>query len=125
MKNILIRFFIFCNISSCYTPRYVYSPPTQNIPRIDKKNDVELAVNYGTSIDIFHSKGNYNRGLDLLTAWAFINHFAIMLNENFRWESNSTNDTYFQRDSSFLTYKRLYVFFKNNVLTTFNFYFYR
>ncbi len=106
MKNILISFFIFCNISSCYTPRYVYSPPAQNIPVIDKKNDVELAVNYGTSIDIFHSKGNYNRGLDLHTAWAFSNHFAIMLNENFRWESNGTNDTFFQRDSSFLTYKR-------------------
>ena len=106
MKNILIIFFICCYTLSCYTPRYIYGPPTQNIPGIDKKNDVELSANYGTSIDIFHSKGNYNRGLDLHTAWAFINHFAIMLNENFRWESNSTNDTYFQRDSSFLTYKR-------------------
>ena len=106
MKNILISFFIFCYISSCYTPRYVYSPVTQNIPSIDKKNDVELSANYGTSINIFHSKSNYNRGLDLHTAWAFSNHFAIMLNENFRWESNGANDTFFQRDSSFLTYKR-------------------
>ncbi len=106
MKKILIRFFICCYISSCYTPRYVYSPVTQNIPSIDKKNDVELSANYGTAINIFHSKSNYNRGLDLHTAWAFSNHFAIMLNENFRWESNGANDTFFQRDSSFLTYKR-------------------
>lgn len=106
MKNILIGFFICCYISSCYTPRYVYSPSTQNVPSLDKKNDVELSANYGTSIDIFHSNGNYNHGLDLHTAWAFSNHFAMMLNENFRWESNGTNDTFFQGDSSFLTYQR-------------------
>lgn len=109
MKNILISFFICFYISSCYTPRYVYSPVTQNIPSIDKKNDVELSASYATSIDIFHSKSNYNRGLDLHAAWAFSNHFAIMLNENFRWERNSTNDTYFQGDSSFLTYKRNFI----------------
>lgn len=106
MKNILISFFISGVISSCYTPRYVYSPPTQNVPSIDKKNDVELSANYGTSLDIFHSKGNYNRGVDLHTAWAISNHFAVMLNESFRWESNRTNDTFFQSDSSSLTYKR-------------------
>ena len=106
MKNILVNFFICCCISSCYTPRYVYSPVTQNIPSIDKRNDVELSANYGTSIDIFRSKNNYNRGIDLHAAWAFSKHFAFMLNENFRWESNGTNDTFFQRDSSFLTYKR-------------------
>lgn len=106
MKNILPGLFICFCISSCYTPRYVYSPVTQNIPDLDKKNDVELSANYGTSVDIFRSKDNYNTGLDLHSAWAFGNHFAIMANENFRWESNSTNDTFFQGDSSSLTYKR-------------------
>ncbi len=106
MKNILCIFFISCWASSCYTPRYVYSPPTQNIPGLDKKNDVELAANYGSSFDLFHSKGNYNRGPDLHFSWAFSKHFACMLNENLRWESNATNDTYFQNDSSSLTYKR-------------------
>ncbi len=106
MKKIIFSFFISCFISSCYTPRYVYSPPTQNIPGISKKNDLELCANYGTSLDIFHSKSNYNHGIDLHTAWALANHFAIMVNENFRWESNNANDTYFQGDSSFLTYKR-------------------
>ncbi len=106
MKNIVFIFFICCYILSCYTPRYVYSPPTQNIPGLNKKNDVEVAVSYGTSINIFHSKGNFNRGFDLHTAWAFSNHFAVMFNESFRWERNSTNDTFFQGDSSALTYKR-------------------
>ncbi|MEP7231506.1 MAG: hypothetical protein ABI691_14695 [Ginsengibacter sp.] len=106
MKRILIGFLICCYISSCYTPRYVYSPVTQDVPSIDKKNDLEVSANYGTSVDIFRSRGNYNRGLDLHGAWAISKHFAIMLNENFRWESNSTNDTYFQGDSSLLTYKR-------------------
>ena len=91
---------------SCYTPRYVYSPPTQNIPGLGKKNDVELSAHYGTSLDLFHSKGNYNRGIDVHAAWAFSNHFAIMLNQDFRWERNKTNDTYFQRDSSSLKYRR-------------------
>ncbi|MEP7252037.1 MAG: hypothetical protein ABI683_06640 [Ginsengibacter sp.] len=93
-------------LSSCYTPRYVYSPVTQNIPSIEKKNDIEFAANYGTSIDLFRSKHNYNNGLDLHTAWAFNKHFAAMLNENIRWESNGTNDTYFAGDSSQLSYKR-------------------
>ncbi len=106
MKKNPVVFFICFYISSCYTPRYVYSPITQNIPSINKKNDLELSANYGTSVDIFHSKNNYNRGLDLHSAWAVSNHFAIMLNKNLRRESNSTNDTYFQGDSSFLTYKR-------------------
>lgn len=106
MKNILSGFFICCFISSCYTPRYVYSPATQNIPAIDKRNDVELSAAYGTSVDIFHKKNNYNRGLDVHAVWAFSNHFAIMLNENLRWESNDANDSFFPGDSSFLTYKR-------------------
>lgn len=106
MKKILVIFLVCCCAVSCYTPRYVYSPPTQNIPGLDKKNDVELSSHYGTSLDLFHSKGNYNRGIDLHTAWAFSNHFAIMINQNFRWERNKTNDTYFQNDSSSLKYRR-------------------
>ena len=44
MKNIVFIFFICCYSLSCYTPRYVYSPPTQNIPGLIKKNDVEIAI---------------------------------------------------------------------------------
>ncbi len=108
MKYIAIIFFVCISIASCYTPRYVYSPPAQNIPGLALKNDVELSANYGTSINLFSIRGNYNRGFDLQGAWAFSNHFALMVNETFRWEKNSTNDTFFQGDSSALTYKRAF-----------------
>ena len=106
MKNIFAIICLCCYLSSCYTPRYVYSPVTQNIPSIDKKNDVEFIANYSTSVDLLRSKRNYNNGIDLHSAWAFSKHFAGMLNENIRWESNNTNDTYFAGDSSQLSYKR-------------------
>ncbi|MEP6582864.1 MAG: hypothetical protein ABJA90_01305 [Ginsengibacter sp.] len=106
MKKIAAPLLVSFYLASCYTPRYVYSPSAQNIPGLDRKNDVELSANYGTSMNIFHSKSNTNNGLDFHSAWAFQKHFAIMVNENLRWESNSTNDTFYQQDSSFLTYKR-------------------
>jgi hypothetical protein len=84
----------------------VYSPPTQNIPLLEKKNDVELSAFYGGSINFFKEKGNYNRGFDIQSAWAITNHFAVMINENARWEKNGGNDSFFPADSSLLSYKR-------------------
>ncbi|MEO6636628.1 MAG: hypothetical protein ABIN25_00035 [Ginsengibacter sp.] len=104
-KNVIF-IFTFLYINACYTPRYVYSPPTQNIPGLNRKNDIELAANYGSSLNIFPRKNNYSRGFDLHTAWAFSKHFGIMLNENARWERNTTNDSFFPADSSSLSYKR-------------------
>lgn len=91
---------------ACYSPRYVYSPPTQNIPSLNKKNDLELSAFYAGSINAFEEKGNHNRGFDLQTAWAVSNHFAVMLNESARWEMNGGNDSFFPSDSSLLSYKR-------------------
>ncbi len=91
---------------ACYTPRYVYSPPTQNIPGINKENDIELAANYGSSPNIFPRRNNYSHGFDLHTAWAFSKHFGLMLNENAGWERNTTNDSFYPADSSSLSYKR-------------------
>ena len=91
---------------ACYSPRYVYSPPTQNIPLLNKKNDLEFSAFYAGSINAFKEKGNYNRGFDIQTAWAVSNHFAVMLNESVRWEKNGGNDSFFPNDSSFLSYKR-------------------
>jgi hypothetical protein len=91
---------------ACYSPRYVYSPPTQNISLLNKKNDFDLSAFYAGSIDAFKEKGNYNRGFDLQTAWAVSDHFAVMLNESARWEKNGGNDSFFPNDSSFLSYKR-------------------
>ena len=106
MRKYTFLLFISISVSSCYSPRYVYSPPTQNIPLLDKKNDVELSAFYGGAINFFKEKGNYNRGFDIQSAWAITNHFAVMINENARWEKNGGNDSFFPVDSSFLSYKR-------------------
>lgn len=77
----------------------------QNIPLLKEKNDLELAANYGGSMNIFESEHNYNRSLELHSAYALSNHFAIMANQEFRWERNGDNDTH-PKDSSSLFYKR-------------------
>jgi hypothetical protein len=106
MKKYFFLFSISISLYACYSPRYVYSPPTQNIPSLHKKNDLELSAYYAGSLNAFKEKGNYNHGFDLHTAWAVRNHFAVMLNESVRWEKNGGNDSFFQNDSSFLSYKR-------------------
>jgi hypothetical protein len=109
MNNILKIIFLFFFISSClcccYSPRYVYSPSTQNIPTLHRKNDLEFSAFYAGSINAFEKKGNSNSGFDMHVAWAVSNHFAAILNESFRSEKNGSNDTYFYGDSSLLSYK--------------------
>ena len=100
-------FVVICAmLCSCYSPRYVYSPSTQNIPLLNKKNDLEFSAFYAGSLNAFKGKGNYNRGFDIQSAWAVSNHFALMVNESARWEKNGANDTFFYSDSSSLSYKR-------------------
>ena len=103
-KIVLIICFAICLVS-CYSPRYVYSPPTQNVPNLKEKNDVEVAAFYAGSLNMFSSNINYNRGMDLHAAYAVSDHFAVMVNENLRWERNGNSD-FHPKDSSSLFYKR-------------------
>lgn len=96
---------ISLGLSSCYSPRYVYAPSTQNIPLLHTKNDVEISALYGGSLNAFNERGNYNHGFDLHAAWAVTNHFAMILNETLRWENNDENDSYYANDTSLLSYK--------------------
>lgn len=107
--KIIIFIFLTCICCSCHPPRYIYSPPTQNIPLLGKKNDVELSAFYAGAINAFKEKGSYIRGLDIHTAWAISNHFAIMINESVRREKNGSNDSFFPGDSSSLFYKRNFI----------------
>ena len=109
MKIYYFYFFKFYLYCACYSPRYIYSPPTQNIPLLSKKNDVELVGFLCRRYKAFKEKGNYIRGFDIHTAWAISNHFAVMLNESVRWEKNGGNDSFFQSDSSSLSYKRNFI----------------
>ncbi|MEO8765918.1 MAG: hypothetical protein ABI416_16575 [Ginsengibacter sp.] len=106
MKKYFCLLLVPVIVSACYSPRYIYSPPTQNIPLLTKKNDLQVSGFYAGSLNTFKEKGNYNRGFDLHSAWAVSNHFAIMLNESARWEKNGGNDSFFPNDSSHLSYKR-------------------
>jgi hypothetical protein len=109
MKNIKVIILLFFSsecMFSCYAPRYVYSPSTQNIPMLHNKDDLEFSCFYSGSINAFEEKGNHNSGFDIQSSWAFSNHFAVMLNENFRWEKNGGNDSFFPSDSSSLSYKK-------------------
>lgn len=106
MKIIILIVFISVCMVSCYSPRYVYSPSTQNIPLLHTKNDLEFSGFYSGSINAFKEKGNNVNGFDIHAARAFSNHFAAMLNESFRWEKNGGNDSFFPADSSLLSYKR-------------------
>lgn len=109
MKKIKVAIFLvsisLC-MASCYAPRYVYSPSTQDIPLLHKKNDLELSGFYAGAVNALKEKGNIVSGLDLHGSWAVSNHFAVMLNESFRWEKNGGNDSFFPNDSSLLKYKR-------------------
>ncbi len=109
MRIFVLIFFVCVTLCACYTPRYVYSPPTQNIPSVHKKNDLEFSAFYAGSVNTFKSKDNYNQGFDIQSAWAESNHFAIILSESARWERNSGNDSYFANDTSRLSYQQNYV----------------
>jgi hypothetical protein len=106
MKAIIIIIVCSACMFACYSPRYVYSPSTQNIPSLGKKNDLEISGFYAGAINAFKEKGNYVRGFDIHAAWAVSNHFGVMINESHRWEKNGGNDSFFPNDSSFLSYKR-------------------
>jgi hypothetical protein len=106
MKKIFSFLLISLGLYACYSPRYVYSPPTQNIPLLNKKNDFGFSAFYEGAANVFEKKGSYNRGFDLQPVWAVSNHFAVMLNENVSWEKNDGTDSFFPNDSSFLSYKR-------------------
>jgi hypothetical protein len=118
MKKYLSLLFIAINVYGCYAPRYVYSPPAQIIPLLQKKNELEVSAFYSGSINAFKTAGNYNHGFDMQGAWAVTNHFALTLDESTNRERNGSNDTFFQNDSSVLSYKRNFTGFSAGYYTS-------
>ena len=96
-------------LNSCYSPRYVYSPATQNIPLVHKKNDVKVAAYISSGLgsnDFQVYKKSSNIGLDVHTAYAFTNHFAAIINYYNRWEYNGVDNDVIRGDSITINYKR-------------------
>ena len=97
--------------SSCYSPRYVYSPAAVNVPLITKKGDSKLAGYY--SINPGEAKKqttagelNSGYGLDIQAAYAITNHFAIQGSYTKRWEKNYADFNLNSNDSSMINYSR-------------------
>jgi hypothetical protein len=78
-----ISIFLFCIIlCSCSSPRYVYTPPAQNVPVFTQKGDSKLGAYYSMSPGGENDnpedsyKDNVN-GLDLQAAYAISDQFAV------------------------------------------------
>jgi hypothetical protein len=83
-------------LSSCYTPRYMYSPNGTNVPNLTAKGDSKLAVYYATGNRgtgrgrrILGDDQFRNRGLDVQAAYAVTNHWGLLFNHSLRNEINS------------------------------------
>jgi len=98
-----ISIFIF---SSCYTPRYVYSPAAHNVPVLTQKGDSKLAGGLSANLFANTNAGGFARGFDLQAAYATGNHLAVMVNYFHRKERNGGNFDAGYRDSSVIRYKR-------------------
>lgn len=69
---------------SCYTPRYVYSPPAQNVATLTQKGDSRLAILYSTNAgsnnEIVEIGKATSNGLDVHSAYAISNHVITQFN---------------------------------------------
>lgn len=95
-------------ISSCYTPRYVYSPAAHNVPLLTKKGDSKIALNYSSNLSFnkeptSNLKNSY--GYDIQGAYAVSKHVALQSSYYSRHEKNDGSYSN-NRDSSVIRYHR-------------------
>lgn len=99
-------------ISGCYSPRYVYSPSTPNVPILKQKGDLYGAALYSKNVegDKFNDTINIVRqqtgGLDLHGAVAVSKKWAIQSSYCYRQEKNHGNTITNNLDSTVVRYKR-------------------
>ncbi len=97
--------------TSCYTPRYIYSPAAHNVPVLEKKGDSKLAFNYSTNFSKKNTsygvvKDNRSAGFDLQGAYAISKKFALAVNYYHRTEKNNGDFSAGNLDSSVINYTR-------------------
>ncbi len=109
-RSNIVCVIILLTFSSCYSPRYIYSPPTQNIPLLNKKGNSKLGGYFtaggGSANFAYTSIKNYNKGIDLHMAYALSDHFGIMINKYNRWEKNNGANDFNTGDSAVIKYRR-------------------
>lgn len=118
MKCSWIFFVLFIAVAftSCYSPRYLYNPSTQNIPVLIKKGDQKLAAYYSTNLtskatyyNYGNTKTNSSGAFDLHGAYAITDHLAIQAQYSKRTEQNfadynfNSSDTSIQRFNNRMT----------------------
>lgn len=89
-------FLLIVTITGCYSPRYIYSSPAQNVPVLNKKNDAKIAAYYSTSFAVKSGVASDDlkvreQGFDLHGAWAYNNHGAVQSSFSDRRETNDGN----------------------------------
>jgi hypothetical protein len=106
----LITVLALLTFTSCYTPRFAYSPTAHNVPVLAEKNDSKLAVSYSTNGDMRSTDNSYDRnrsnGIDVQAAYAVTNHIAVQGSYFSRSEKTHDNTSDFGFDSSVVRYKR-------------------
>jgi hypothetical protein len=107
---LLFTFYFLLTLSSCYTPRYVYSPAAQNVPLLTENGDSKLGMLYSTNLTGTKTIDNqtyhgYSNGVDVHGAYAISNRFALQANFFSRSEMNG-GDYSGASDSSVIRYKR-------------------
>lgn len=105
----LIPHFLFLiSLSSCYTPRYVYSPTAHNIPLLTKRGDSKLGVVYSNNFPgtdkQTDAKKSYSYGIDVHSAYAINDRWALQLNYFLRSEKNGDYQGF--ADQPEIRYKR-------------------
>lgn len=111
--KILMVILPFATLMACRSPRYMYSPAAANVPLLKQKGDSKLAVNYSTSSSGFlfsnHSDlADKARGIDVQSAYAITNKYALLASFYSRFEQNGgsvkANGNY--TDNAIVKYRR-------------------
>lgn len=98
-------------LSSCFstTPKYLFAPNSTNLIEIKNKGDLKAALNY-SSTRYPSNDGNSGRqnsnGIDVQSAFAFSNMFAVKLDGFSKWETNRSVNTSNNPYQYLLKYKR-------------------
>lgn len=97
-------FFLF----SCYSShRYVNSPAPASMPYFDKKGQSDFSAYYSSGT--INPQGDIHiKEVDLQSAYAISNHWAVTLEHSSRWEKDKIlpNSYYDVSDNSLVRYKR-------------------
>lgn len=102
----LLPVLVILVVSSCYTPRYTYSPPATNVPVLDKKGDSKIGGYYSATGFRKGEKSAYNYGFDIQGAYAFGDHWALLAAQSDRYEKNGGDFDAALLDSAVIRYKR-------------------